>query len=41
MGGSISQEGKNKKVQADTVRRGKLFCGLGATLGLLTAVALF
>lgn len=29
------------QMQADTVRRGKLFCGLGATLGLLTAVALF
>ena len=29
------------QMQADTVRRGKLFCGLGATLGLLAAVALF
>ena len=29
------------QMQADTVRRGKLFCGLGATLGLLAAVVLF
>ena len=29
------------QMQADTVQRGKLFCGLGATLGLLAAVALF
>lgn len=28
------------QMQADTVQRGKLFCGLGATLGLLAAVAL-
>ena len=27
--------------QTDTAQRGKLFCGLGATLGLLAAVALF
>ena len=29
------------QMQADTTQRGKLFCGLGATLGLLAAVALF
>ena len=29
------------QMQADTIQRGKLFCGLGATLGLLAAVALF
>ena len=29
------------RMQADTAQRGKLFCGLGATLGLLAAVALF
>ena len=29
------------RMQTDTAQRGKLFCGLGATLGLLAAVALF
>ena len=29
------------RMQTDTTQRGKLFCGLGATLGLLAAVALF
>lgn len=29
------------QMQADTTQRGNLFCGLGATLGLLAAVALF
>ena len=29
------------QMQTDTTQRGKLFCGLGATLGLLAAVALF
>lgn len=29
------------QMQADTTQRGKLFCGLGATFGLLAAVALF
>ena len=29
------------RMQTDTAQRGKLFCGLGVTLGLLAAVALF
>ena len=29
------------RMQTDAAQRGKLFCGLGATLGLLAAVALF